>query len=71
MNRILSPEEWKFLKRLFHAMSLSEFVAYLRREGYTEDEINEILNKLSPSKPLILPEPTSDPKPDYVPDPCD
>ena len=67
----MTPDDWKTLKRLFESMPLSDFIEYLRKEGFSEEEIEEILRVLGPKKPLIIPDPTTDPRPDYVPDPCD
>ena len=71
MERELLPSVKKYFKKLYMTMPLHEFIVFLRREGFSEEEIRELLDEFSPSKPGPITKTTTNPQPDPIPDPCD
>ena len=63
MRRKLTPEEQTHLMELVHTKTKDEVIDYLRKLGYSEEEIKEILRELYPTKKRPLPFPNLSPTP--------
>ena len=55
MKEKISPSKWKVYEVYFKNMKLTVFIKFLVSEGFSEEQIEEILKELDPSLVLRFP----------------